>query len=158
MDDAAALVRHADNPNIARNLRDLFPSPYAHADARAFLGRSVEESPVTNFAIEVDGEAAGGIGVHLDADVYRRDAEVGYWLGEAYWGRGIATDAVRAVTAYAFERFDLVRIHAEVFARNVASARVLEKAGFALEGRLRARVTKEGETLDALLYALVRDA
>ncbi len=112
---------------------------------------------MTHFAIEVEGEAAGSIGLELGEDVARRSAEIGYWLGEAHWGRGIATEAVRTVTAYGFEQLDLVRIFANVFAWNPASMRVLEQAGYVLEGRLRSAVTKDGETIDQLAYAVVRD-
>src|SRR5262249_56847751 len=112
--------------------------------------------PLTNFAIEVDGEAAGAIGIVLGQDVHRRSAEIGYWLGEQYWGRGITSEAVRAVTEYAFSTFDLNRIWAGVFDRNGVSAHVLEKAGYSLEARLKSAVTKNSETLDELLYALVK--
>jgi RimJ/RimL family protein N-acetyltransferase len=108
--------------------------------------------------MEVNGEAVGGIGLEPQADVARRSAEIGYWLGEAYWGRGIATEAVRAVTDYGFAHGDLVRIYATVFEWNRASMRVLEKAGYQLEGRRRQAVTKDGQTIDDLLYAIIRPA
>jgi len=108
------------------------------------------------FAFIVEGSAVGGIGLVLKDDVFRRSAEIGYWLGEGYWGRGIATEAVRALTEYAFVTFDLCRLHAGVFEWNPASMRVLEKAGYTLEARHRKNVTKDGETIDRLVYALVR--
>lgn len=154
--DVASLVQHADNPKIWRNVRDRFPHPYRRAEGEAWVRVARAHVPETSFAIDVGGQAVGGIGLELQDDVYRRSAEIGYWLGEAYWGRGIATDAVRGLTEWAFGRFDLCRIYAKVFEWNPASARVLEKAGFALEGCLRAAVTKDGATLDELLYALVR--
>jgi RimJ/RimL family protein N-acetyltransferase len=157
-EDAPALARHANNRNVSRNLRDVFPFPYAEADAQAFLARVVPVAPPTSLAIEVDGEAAGGIGLHLQQDVLRHTAELGYWLGETHWGRGIMTEAVVAITAYGFEQFDLLRIEAEVFSRNPASMRVLEKAGFEREGWLRQRVTKDGETMDVAVYALLSPA
>ncbi len=150
--DLESLVLHADNPRIAANLRDVFPSPYTRADGEAWLAVAARPS---NFAIEVDGAAVGGIGLRLGEDVHRRTAEIGYWLGEAYWGRGIVTEAVGALTRWGVEAFDLVRVDAHVFAPNVASARVLEKNGYVLEGRLRRRVEKRGEILDALVYAYV---
>lgn len=153
--DLESLVLHADNPRIAANLRDVFPSPYTRADGEAWLAMSSVEARPTNFAIEVDGAAVGGIGLRLGDDVHRRTAEVGYWLGEAYWGRGIVTEAVGALTRWGIEQFDLVRIEAYVFAPNVGSARVLEKNGYAFEGRLRRAVEKRGEILDALVYAFV---
>ena len=101
--------------------------------------------------------AAGGISVTAGSDVYRRDGELGYWLGEPFWGRGIMTGAVRQICREAFGRLDIVRIHAAVYARNGASCRVLEKAGFTREGILRQSVYKNGEVLDACLYALLRE-
>lgn len=155
IDDGPALVKHANNRNVSRNLRDIFPSPYTAVDAQTFLARVVPVTPPHNLAIEVDGEAAGGVGLHVQEDVHRRTAEIGYWLSEAYWGRGIMTDAVAAVAAYGFERFDLLRIEAEVFARNPASMRVLEKSGFQREGWRRQSITKDGETMDGALYAIL---
>ncbi|HEX8201778.1 MAG TPA: GNAT family protein, partial [Isosphaeraceae bacterium] len=139
------------------NLRDRFPHPYTPADARAWLVWVARKTPETDFAIAiaVGGEAVGGIGIGLRDDVARRSAEIGYWLGRAHWGRGLATTAVTALTAWSFAHFDLCRIDAAVFAWNPASARVLEKAGYALEGRLRKSVTKDGRTIDQLLYARV---
>ena len=157
LDDAASLVRHANNRRVSMNLRDAFPYPYNDADAAEWLERAVTRDPVTNFAIEVAGEAAGSVGLRLDTDIFSRTAEIGYWLGEAHWGKGIVTEAVRAISRYAFERFDLARIEAGVFERNPASMRVLEKNGFTLEGRLRQRVTKDGVTMDECLYALTRE-
>jgi RimJ/RimL family protein N-acetyltransferase len=155
-DDEPSLVRHANNRNVSRNLRDRFPFPYTAADAREWTTRVSAQAPVASFAIVVDGEVVGGIGVEPGADVFRRSAEIGYWLGEPFWGRGIATEALRAVTEYAFRTFDICRLEAGVFDWNPASARVLEKAGYTLEGRARLAVTKDGRTGDRLLYALVR--
>lgn len=155
-DDEPSLVRHANNRNVSRNLRDRFPFPYTAADAREWTTRVSGQSPTANFAIVVDGEVVGGIGLEPGTDVFRRSAEVGYWLGEAFWDRGLATEALRAVTEYAFRTFDLCRLEAGVFDWNPASARVLEKAGYVLEGRARLAVTKDGRSGDRLLYALVR--
>jgi RimJ/RimL family protein N-acetyltransferase len=154
--DVRSLVRYADNPNVARNLKDRFPSPYRAADARAWIKRVSRETPPTSFAIVVDGEAVGGVGLELGRDVFRRSAEIGYWLGEPFWGRGIATEALGAMTDYAFEQFDICRLEAGVFEWNPASRRVLEKAGYTLEGRARLSVTKGERTGDRLLYAVVR--
>lgn len=154
--DEPSLVRHADNYKLWRNLRDRFPHPYTMDDAVAWVRLANADEPVTNFAIEVDGAAVGGIGLLLKEDVYRCTAEIGYWLGESYWGRGIMSEAVRAVTAYGFDALRLHRVYAEVFEWNPASMRVLEKAGFALEGRLRKSVIKEGAVIDAFIYAVVR--
>jgi len=151
--DADSLVLHANNIKVWRNLHDAFPLPYARADAVTWI----QQTSPTHFAIAVDGVAVGGIGLHPGTDVHRRTAAIGYWLGESFWGRGIATEAVRAVTKYAFASFDFIRLEAHVFEWNLASARVLEKAGYTREARLRKRVTKEGRTVDSFLYALIRE-
>ena len=155
--DRDAIVRHANNRNVWINLRDRFPYPYTISDARTWLEMVVGLKPETLFAIDVAGEAVGGIGFTLQADVAHRSAEIGYWLGEEFWGRGIATEALIAVTDHAFANYDLCRIYAHVFEWNGASARVLEKAGYEFEGRLRKSVTKDGQTIDQLMYAVIRD-
>jgi RimJ/RimL family protein N-acetyltransferase len=134
-------------------VRDLFPHPYTIDDAHEFLQKKITEEEATIFCIEIDGAAVGGIGVHPGQDVHRHTATVGYWLGEEFWGRGIMTEVLTAVTDFCFDNFPLRRISAEVFANNPASARVLEKAGFVLEGRLKNHVIKDGQLLDSLLYA-----
>jgi [ribosomal protein S5]-alanine N-acetyltransferase len=154
--DRDALVRHGNNWNVAKNLRDRFPFPYTVADAEAWLALVPTQLPATNFAIATADELIGGIGLTLQDDVFRRGAELGYWLGEAHWGRGIATAAVRAFTRYAFETYDLLRIFANVFDWNPASGRVLEKAGYLYEGVMRRSVVKDGQILDAVLYAVTR--
>ena len=154
--DREALVRHADNRQVWLMLRDQFPHPYTRADAEAWLAHVAKQRPVTSFAIVVAGEAAGGIGVAPQPDVHRRSAEVGYWLGEALWNRGIMTAAVRAFTTYAFDAYDLIRIYAGVFSSNPASMRVLEKVGYTREGVLRRSVVKDGQVLDQVLYAVTR--
>ena len=154
--DEPSLARHANNRKIWLNVRDRFPHPYTLADAEEWVAKASAAEPQTQFAIEVDGEAVGGIGLFLQQDVERYSAEIGYWLGEAYWGRGIATAAVRRFTDYAFEAFGLCRIYANVFVSNEASIRVLEKTGYQLEGRLRQAAVKDGQVVDGLLYATVR--
>lgn len=155
--DRDAIVRHANNRKVSINLRDRFPHPYTSQDARTWLDVVIGIKPETNFAIAVGSEAVGGIGFTVQPDVGHRSAEIGYWLGEEFWGRGIATDALKAVTDYAFANFDICRLFAHVFEWNGASARVLEKAGYAFEGRLRKSVTKNGQTIDQLMYAIIRD-
>jgi RimJ/RimL family protein N-acetyltransferase len=154
--DETSLVRHANNYKVWRNLRDRFPHPYTMADAEWWIGHAGGRLPVTSFAIVVNAEAVGGIGLELNTDVYRRSAEIGYWLGEEYWGQGITTEAVLAVVDYGFATFDICRIFAGVFERNPASMRVLEKAGFKQEARLIKAITKEGQTMDELIYAIVK--
>lgn len=158
--DAADTARFANNERIARNLRDVFPFPYSLDDAKDFIGSCLEAGEERQLcrAIEVDGRAVGSISVFLGSDVYRRSAELGYWLAEEYWGRGIMTAAVGQICREAFRRFNIVRIHAEPFEDNAASRRVLEKAGFALEGILRRRAVKNGQVHDSCMYALVKEA
>jgi len=153
--DVASLARHANSRRVWQNLRDRFPHPYTTSDAVAFIRRIRGSRPETSFAIAVNGEAVGGIGFMLHQDVERVSAEIGYWLGEAYWGRGICPDALRAVTAYAIEQHGLTRIFAVPFAHNTASCRVLEKAHYTLEGYLRRSAIKEGRICDQKLYAFI---
>lgn len=152
-DDEAAIAMNANDRDVWRNLRDRFPHPYTLADARAWIANV----PETNWVIEVDGVFTGGIGWTRGEDVFRRSAEIGYWLGRAHWGKGIATEALRIATARAFEATDIVRLHSGVFAWNRASARVMEKNGYVLEGRMRSAVWKDGQLVDELLYAKVRE-
>ncbi|HEV8111815.1 MAG TPA: GNAT family N-acetyltransferase [Planctomycetota bacterium] len=154
--DEEALAKHANNRNVWLNLRDLFPHPYTRADAKAWIRSNVGADPVQNFAIDVEGEAVGSVGIAPQTDVARRSAEIGYWLAEPFWGRGIMTEAVRAATEHGFRAFDVVRMHAAVFASNPSSMRVLEKCGYAREGWLRQSVWKDGQLLDSALYAKLR--
>ena len=154
--DEASLERHANNRSVSRNLRDRFPYPYTAADAKEWVALVSPRLPVRDFAIVVDGAAVGGISVEPKAAERRHSAEIGYWLGEPFWGRGIATEALRAVSDYAFATFDIWRLEAGVFDWNPASARVLEKAGYILEGRARRAVVKDGRAGDRLLYGLLR--
>lgn len=156
-DDAGSLAQHANDPRIAHNLRDRFPHPYTRADADAFVEMAARMEPCTSFAIAVEGEAVGGIGYTLHDDVERVSVEVGYWLGTAFWGRGIMTAALTAVTAYVFEHHaDVERIYAVPFAWSAGSIRVLEKAGYRLEGRMRQSAVKDGQVTDQLMYASYR--
>lgn len=155
--DAAPLVRYANDRRVWRNLRDRFPYPYTARDAEVWIRHASGAVPETHFAIVVGEEAVGAIGLELQTDVFRRSAEIGFWLAEPYWGRGIMTEAVRGMTDFAFATFDLCRVFAGVFEWNPASMRVLEKAGYTCEGRLRKNVTKDGQTIDQMLYAIVRE-
>jgi [ribosomal protein S5]-alanine N-acetyltransferase len=156
-DDRDTIVKYANNKKISANLRDGFPFPYTIADATSWLDEVLHQKPETHFAIATLHELIGGIGLSIQSDVSHRSAELGYWIGEPYWGKGIATAAVRSLTAWGFRRLDLLRIYANVFESNPASARVLEKAGFILEGRMRKHVTKEERVMDMLLYAAVTE-
>lgn len=156
-DDLDALVRHANDPDVARNLRDRFPHPYTRAHGVAFLAAVVEPHRDWRYAIEVDGEACGGLGIHPGEADERIRAEVGYWLGKAHWGRGIVTAALRAVVPRAMQAFALERVFAGVFSANPASMRTLERAGFQREGVQRRSVIKHGVVLDTVVYARLRE-
>ncbi len=155
--DAPAIAQHANDRAIWINLRDLMPHPYSLEDARDWIARIQVQSPRVSFVIDVNGEAVGAIGLVLGNDVERCSAEVGYWIGAAYWGRGIATSALSRVCRYAFEELALLRVFATPIAPNPASCRVLEKAGFEREGLMRRACIKDGRILDMALYAKVRD-
>lgn len=153
-EDAATIAPLADNPKIARWLRDVFPSPYTLRDAESYVeGCIMGEEQELCRAIEIDGRAVGSIGVFPGSDVYRKSGELGYWLAEEYWGRGIMTAAVCEICREAFGRFSLIRIFAEPFAENKGSRRVLEKAGFTLEGVMKNGITKNGRRMDYCMYA-----
>jgi len=153
--DAPSIASHANNRRVWINLRDRFPHPYTLDDARAFIQAARASDPETMFAIVVGDAGVGGIGVTLHDDVERVSAEIGYWLGEPFWGRGIVTEALTALTARAIHEHGLTRVYALPFDGNVASVRVLEKAGYVCEGRMRRSAIKDGRVIDQLLYAYV---
>ena len=153
--DAAAFSRHGNNRKIWVNLRDRFPHPYTLQHGVEFVARVQRQRPATIWTIDVAGEAAGTIGVVPRTDVERISAEVGYWLGEPFWGRGIMTEVLRAVTHWSMREFQLLRVDALPFATNAASCRVLEKAGYVCEGRLRRSAIKDGQILDQFMYAYI---
>ena len=153
--DREALLRFANNRRVWRNLKDRFPHPYGEAEADAWLALAREHPGRTGWAIEVDGLAVGGIGLVPGEDVHAKSAHIGYWLGEPYWGRGIMTDAVRAVSDYAMTTLGFLRLEAPVYEWNPASMRVLEKCGFVREGVMRKSIFKDGQLIDCMLYARV---
>lgn len=155
-EDLNDLVFHANNINIWNNLRNYFPHPYTADDGRVWLDQVVDSTPLINMAIDVDGEAVGGIGLILNGDVYIKSAEIGYWVGENYWGKGIASEAVRQMTEYTFYYFDIIRLYAEVFENNKASMRVLEKNGYYLEGVRRKAVFKNENLMDDYIWVKLR--
>jgi RimJ/RimL family protein N-acetyltransferase len=152
--DLELLVKYADNPKIAANMRDGFPNPYRIEDACRFIEMAENFEEGFILAIEVKGCACGSIGVHILDDVSRKTAEIGYWLGEPFWGRGITSEAMSAVVPVAFGTFDIARIQAGIFSKNPASARVLEKCGFVREAVLKDAVYKNGRLMDEIIYAI----
>lgn len=154
-EDRASLLRHADNPNVARYLSLRFPNPYTPADADAWFAFLESQADPEGWAIEVDGQAVGGIGLRRGAAEFVHSAELGYWLGEAYWRRGIVAAAVRAAVPFAMARWNLARLTAYASARNVGSIRVLEGAGFVREGLVRARALRDGHAYDHVMFGRV---
>jgi [ribosomal protein S5]-alanine N-acetyltransferase len=155
--DREALAQAANDYEVWRNLTDRFPHPYTVEEADEWIARCLlEDQPPRNFAIVLANQAVGGIGLELPGDEKRHMANLGYWLARRLWNQGIATAALRSFTNYAFEVFDLQRLQASVFAWNPASARVLEKCGYHLEGRMRDAVLKGGAVTDELVYGLLR--
>ncbi|NBS98102.1 MAG: N-acetyltransferase [Betaproteobacteria bacterium] len=157
-EDKAALVRNANNRKVWRNLTEMFPHPYTEADAEHWLSIANELSPSIHLAIEVEGSAVGGVGVIAGEGIARHTGQFGYWLGEAHWGKGIATAAARAMAAHAFTGPQFMRLEAPVFEWNPPSMRVLEKVGFVREGILKRSVFKDGQLIDSVMYAHTRDA
>lgn len=151
--DIESLARHANHRAVSRNLRETFPYPYTRQDAEEWVTLAAAARPQCEFAIEIDGVAVGGMGFAQQNDVFRKTAELGYWLAEPYWGRGVCTSAVRALVPWGFEMRRYERIFAGVFSNNPASMRVLEKAGFEREARLKRAIYKDGEVLDQVIYA-----
>ncbi len=156
LNDLPALLKYANNPNIAANMTNGFPHPYTKADGLKFIAFANQDEPVHIFAIEVEGEAVGGIGIHPQPDIHCRNAELGYWLAEEHWGKGIISQAIPLMVDHAFKTFDITRVFARPFGRNLASQRVLEKAGFVLEARLKNTIFKNGQFEDELIYAIRR--
>ena len=153
--DAPSLAQHANDRLIWVQLRDLFPHPYGEEDAVEFIERIHMQNQPTAFALAVDGQAVGVIGLTIQTDINRRSAEIGYWIGAAHWGKGIATAAVRSLTAWSMDQLGFVRLFAMPFAHNIASCRVLEKAGYVHEGLMHKSAIKDGQILDQHLYAHV---
>jgi ribosomal-protein-alanine N-acetyltransferase len=157
LDDAASLAKHGNNRRIWENLRDRFPHPFTEANGVAYITHVLENPDTPSFAIEVDGQAVGGISLHVGTDIERIGAEIGYWLGEEFWGRGIMTSAIRLVTSYAFNERKLIRVFAIPFTANLASCRALEKVGYQREALMRRSALKDGTIRDQYLYAIVQD-
>jgi ribosomal-protein-alanine N-acetyltransferase len=155
-EDLDSLVRFANNYEIAKFMNDHFPHPYTPEAGKAFIELATREVPHNILAIEVGGQAAGGIGIHPGWGIERKNAEMGYWLGQPFWGKGIISEAVKQMVEYAFKNWDINRIFARPFSTNAASQRVLQKAGFTLEARFEQTFFKNGEYFDEMVYAVRR--
>lgn len=156
--DAADLAAVLTNKKIQNNLRDGLPYPYTEQDGEEYISAmmSADENDTFAFAVTMDDKVIGSIGVFRQSNIHRQTAELGYYLAEEYWGKGIMTDAVKQICAYVFSGSDIIRIYAEPFSHNIASCRVLEKAGFLYEGTLKCNAVKHGEILDMKMYALLK--
>lgn len=159
LSDASDLALALSNKKVQGNLRDGLPFPYTEKDGQEYIGAmlSADENDTFAFAVTVEDRAIGSIGVFRQENIHRLTAELGYYISEEYWGKGIMTEAVRQICEYVFGNSDVVRIYAEPFAYNVASCRVLEKAGFQYEGLLRRNAVKNGEMLDMKMYARIKE-
>lgn len=159
LSDARNLAAALSNKKIQDNLRDGLPYPYTEQDGREFISAmlSADENETFAFAITVDNVAIGSIGIFRQENIHRRTAELGYYIAEEYWGKGIMTEAVRQICEYVFSKSDIIRIFAEPFAYNIASCRVLEKAGFQCEGTLRSNALKNGKVMDMKMYSKIKE-
>lgn len=156
LDDIPSFAKYANNLNVSRFLTDRFPFPYTEADAKGFIEMATSDPQKFIFCIEKNNEAIGGIGLHPQIDIRRKNAMLAYWLAEPYWGRGIMTEAIEKIVAFGFETMDIHRIYAQVFHTNIASQRVLEKSGFTLEAKFEKAIIKNNELLDEWIYAIRR--
>lgn len=154
LSDLEALVRYANNPNVAAYMTDGFPHPYSVADGQKYLRMVTTELEGNVFAITHNNEAIGSVGVFPETDVYRINAHLGYWVAEPFWGNGIATQAIKWISAYAFRTFGVTRLYAKTFGKNAASHRALQKAGFELEAITKQSVIKRNVVMDEHIYAL----
>ncbi|MFP4026094.1 MAG: GNAT family N-acetyltransferase [Thiohalospira sp.] len=154
--DISSLVKNANNKKIWDNLRDEFPYPYTEMAAMQWIEIANKDNPLRNFAIVYKDKTVGGIGINILTDVFRKNAEIGYWVGEKYWNKAIATKALKAMADYTFENFDVVRIFAHVFENNESSIRVLKKCGFIQEAKLIKSIFKNNQLQDCYIYALLK--
>lgn len=159
IEDAADLASVLSNKKVQDNLRDGLPYPYREQDGKEFILAmlSADENDTFAFAITVNEKVIGSIGAFRQTNIHSKTAELGYYIAEEYWGKGIMTEAVKQLCSYVFSNSDMIRIYAEPFAYNIGSQRVLEKAGFQYEGTLRRNAVKNGKVLDMKMYALIRE-
>lgn len=152
--DLDALVALANNKNIAQYMADVFPHPYTPENGKTFIDFANSKNNSCIFAIIVNHEIIGSIGLHIQTDILKKNAEIGYWLAEEYWGKGIMPEAINQMVAYGFNNLDIVRIFARIYGTNKASQKVIEKANFKLEGKFEKTIFKNNEFLDELIYAI----
>lgn len=159
LSDAKDLAAALSNKKVQDNLRDGLPYPYTEQDGKDFISAMLfaDENETFAFAIIVDNTVIGSIGIFRQENIHRQTAELGYYIAEEYWGNGIMTEAVRQICEYVFSESDIIRIYAEPFAYNIASCRVLEKAGFQYEGTLRSNAVKNGKVMDMKMYSLLKE-
>jgi RimJ/RimL family protein N-acetyltransferase len=157
LSDLSNLISYANNPNIAQNLTNAFPYPYTPEAGLKFIAMTQSHSPLHIFAICLNNQAIGGIGVHPQQDIHEKCIELGYWLAEPFWGKGIMSDVVKQMIAYAFKNFDVKRLYARPFSSNIGSQKVLEKCGFTHEATLKKSIFKNGVYLDELIYSIIKD-
>lgn len=157
LNDLDSLVKYANNPKIAANLTDQFPYPYTKKDGERFLENVMKQNPTQVFKIAFNNNFCGAIGLHPQRDIMRKNAELGYWIAEPFWGKGIATSAIKEIIPYGFQTFEITRIFARPYGTNKASQRVLQKAGFQLEAHLEKTIFKNNMFLDEFIYAVRND-
>ncbi|MCP2029811.1 RimJ/RimL family protein N-acetyltransferase [Flavobacterium sp. HSC-32F16] len=155
-DDLESLVENANNYEVSKFLRDTFPYPYSHENGIDFINFANIDNPIHLFAIEINNKAVGGIGIKPQADIMRKNAELGYWLGQNYWGKGIISQSIKEVVDFGFKTYDIERIYASTYGTNIASQKVLEKNKFKLEAKIEKNIFKNGEYFDELIYAIRR--
>ena len=159
LSDAKDLAAALSNKKVQDNLRDGLPYPYTEQDGKEFISAmlSADENETFAFAIMVDDKVVGSIGIFRQGNIHSQTAELGYYIAEEYWGKGIMTEAVKQICEYVFAKSDIIRIYAEPFAYNIASCRVLEKVGFQYEGTLRSNAVKNGKVIDMKMYSLIKE-
>lgn len=159
LSDAKDLAAALSNKKVQDNLRDGLPYPYTEQDGKEFISAmlSADKNETFAFAIMVDDKVVGSIGIFRQGNIHSQTAELGYYIAEEYWGKGIMTEAVKQICEYVFGDSDIIRIYAEPFAYNIASCRVLEKVGFQYEGTLRSNAVKNGKVIDMKMYSLIKE-
>ena len=159
LSDAKDLAAALSNKKVQDNLRDGLPYPYTEQDGKEFISAmlSADENETFAFSITVDDMVIGSIGIFRQGNIHRQTAELGYYIAEEYWGKGIMAEAVKQICEYVFGNSDIIRIYAEPFAYNIASCRVLEKAGFQYEGTLRSNAVKNSRVIDMKMYSLLKE-